>query len=175
MVRYDDTAFRKMRGEWVQLANLTLMIGVVGPGASALEAGSSLTLAELALVHEYGATIKHPSGAIIEIPERSFIRSTLMARRGDLAALQARVFKRILAGELTATAGLELIGEQCIAWIRQTIRDGLDPPLATETILAKKSTKPLIDHGQLINAIAYQVVAKGAAGAVATPPEAVAA
>jgi len=166
MVRYDDTAFRKMRGEWVQLANLTLMIGVVGPGASALEAGSSLTLAELALIHEYGTDT---------IPERSFIRSTLLARRGDLAALQVRVFKRILAGELTATAGLELIGEQCVAWIRQTIRDGLDPPLATETIIRKGSTKPLIDHGQLLNAIAYQVVAKGAAGAVATPPEAVAA
>lgn len=175
MVRYDDTAFRKMRGEWVQLANLTLMIGVIGPGASALEAGSSLTLAELALVHEYGARIEHPSGAIIEIPERSFIRSTLLARRGDLAALQARVFKRVLVGELTAKAALELIGEAAVGWIKQTIRDGVDPPLATSTILRKKSTKPLIDHGQLVNAIAYQVVEKGAAGAVATPPEAAAA
>ena len=85
MVRYDDTAFRKMRGEWVQVGQLTLMIGVVGPGASALEAGSSLTLAELALIHEYGTDT---------IPERSFIRSTLLARRGDLAAA-LRNFQRL--------------------------------------------------------------------------------
>ena len=87
MVRYDDTAFRKMRGEWVQLANLTLMIGVVGPGASALEAGSSLTLAELALIHEYGTDT---------IPERSFIRSTLLARRVEV------VVDRHQQGELRA-------------------------------------------------------------------------
>lgn len=165
MVKYDDTAFRRLRGEWVDLANLTLMIGVIGPGASELEEGSSLTLAELALVHEYGTDT---------IPERSFMRSTLLARRGDLAALQAKVFKRILARELTARAAMELIGEQCVSWIRAAIVAGIDPPLATATILRKGSTKPLIDHGQLYRAISYQVVDRKA-GAASKAPEAAAA
>lgn len=174
MVKYDDTAFRRMRGEWVDLASLTLVIGVIGPGASELEEGSSLTLAELALVHEYGATVKHPNGTIIEIPERSFMRSTLLARRGDLAALQVATFKRVLSRELTARAALELVGEQCVSWIRATIVAGIDPPNATSTILRKKSTKPLIDHGQLFRAISYQVVDRKA-GAASKAPEAAAA
>lgn len=165
MVKYDDSAFRKMRGEWVDLHNLTLMIGVIGPGASELEEGSKLTLAELALVHEYGTDT---------IPERSFLRSTLIARRGDLAALQVTVFKRVLARELTARAALELVGEQCVSWIRAAIVAGIDPPLATETILRKSSTKPLIDHGQLYRAISYQVVDRKA-GAASKAPEAAAA
>lgn len=165
MVKYDDTTFRKMRGEWVDLHNLTLVLGVIGPSASELEDGSKLTLAELALVHEYGTDT---------IPERSFLRSTLIARRGDLAALQVTVFKRVLARELTARAAMELIGEQCVSWIRAAIVAGIDPPLATETILRKSSTKPLIDHGQLYRAISYQVVDRKA-GAASKAPEAAAA
>ena len=53
-MKYDDAAFRRMRGEIATLASLTLKVGVVGPGASEFEEGSTMTLAELMLIHEYG-------------------------------------------------------------------------------------------------------------------------
>lgn len=161
-VKYDDTEFRRIRGELVTLAGLTLKIGIVGPGATSLESGSSLTLAELGLVHEYGAKIQR-DGYTIDIPERSWLRSTIIARRADIALLQAAVYREILAGKRTARSGLEIIGVQVVAWIREAIIAGIDPPLATSTILDKKSTKPLIDHGQLINSISFEVVAVAAA------------
>ena len=151
-MRYDDAAFRRMRGEIATLASLTLKVGVVGPGATALEEGSSMTLAELMLIHEYGTST---------IPARAPIAKTILARRRDIAELQVRMCKRILAGQLTARRGLELMGVQIVAWIKETIVAGLEPPNAPATIARKKSSKPLIDHGQLLNSIHYEVVEVG--------------
>ena len=148
-MKYDDAAFRRMRGEIATLAKLTLKVGVVGPGASELEEGSSMTLAELMLIHEYGTPT---------IPARAPIAKTMIARRRDIAELQVRMCKRILAGTLTARRGLELMGVQIVAWIKETIVAGLEPANAPSTIAAKKSSKPLVDHGQLLNSIHYEVV-----------------
>lgn len=140
----------------VELGNLELRVGILGPGASALEEGSSLTLAELGLIHEYGTS---------EIPERSFLRRTFIARRTDLAALKVQVFKRILMRELTPRAGLEAIGMQMVAWVQIAIVAGIAPALAPSTIAAKGSSTPLIDDAQLIRSITFEVREKGAAAA----------
>ena len=149
MPTYDDTAFRRMRGELVTLAGLTLKVGVVGPGASALEEGSSMTLAELMLVHEYGTDT---------IPARAPIAKTMYARRADIAALHIRAFKAVLSGEMDARKALGLIGVQVVAWIKETIRAGLTPPNAPSTIARKGSSTPLVDDGQLINSIHFEIV-----------------
>lgn len=158
MPRYDDATFRYLRGEIATLGTLGLRVGIVGPAASQVEDGSDLTLAQLGLIHEYGAVIIRGDGTRIEIPERSWLRSTLIAHREDLARLRIVVLKRVLAGTITARAAMEFLGEQVTAWIRARIVAGIDPPNATSTILAKGSTKPLIDHGQLYRAISYEVV-----------------
>lgn len=149
-VRKTDEKLRAIKEAILQLGKITLRVGIVGPGASTLEEGSSFTLAQLGLLHEFGSEDGR-------IPERSWFRSTLAARRTDLAALQVQVFKRVLAGELTPRAGLDVIGLQIVAWLKDAIRRGIKPELATETILRKGSTKPLIDDGQLINSIAWIV------------------
>lgn len=144
----DTARLDAIQDRLIELGGLTLRIGLVGPGASALEDGSGLTLAELGLLHEFGTK---------DIPERSWLRGTLAARRSDIAQLKVRVFRRILAGQVGARAGLEEIGLQIVAWIKAGIVAGIAPALATETILRKGSTKPLIDHGQLINSITFLV------------------
>lgn len=150
VVKVDTTRLRELNDRVLALGGLTLRVGIVGPGASTLEAGSSLTLAELGLLHEFGAP-----GA--DIPERSWLRSALAARRADIAALKVATFKRVLAGELQPRAALDLIGMQLVAWIKAGIVAGIKPDLATETILRKGSTKPLIDDGQFINSITWIV------------------
>lgn len=156
MARYDDSLFRYLRGELGTLGSLGLKVGIVGPAASQVEDGSDLTLAQLGLIHEYGAVIVR-GGFRIEIPERSWLRSTLIAHREDLAKLRIAVLKRVLSGGITARAAMEFMGEQVTAWIRARIVAGIDPPNATSTILRKGSTKPLIDHGQFYRAISYEV------------------
>ena len=148
VVRADTTKFRELSDRMVELGKLALRVGIVGAGATTLEEGSSLTLAELGLIHEFGTD---------EIPERAWMRGTLAAKRSEIAALKAATFKRILTGELAPRAALDLIGMQIVAWLKAGIVAGLKPDLATETILRKGSTKPLIDDGQFINSITWIV------------------
>ncbi len=141
---------RSMERDVVSLGKLRLRIGILGPGATELEEGSSLTLAALGAIHEYGA----PEAGI---PERSFIRSTMANRAGDLKALWASELRLVIARQKTPRQAMEEVGQQIVAWIKATIRAGIEPPLWEETVRRKGSSKPLIDHGQLINAITYEV------------------
>ena len=50
------------------------------------------------------------------------------------------------------------MGVQIVAWIKETIVAGLEPPNVPATIARKKSSKPLVDHGQLLNSIHFEVV-----------------
>lgn len=163
-VKYDDREYRRMRGEFAEFGRLQLRVGVLGPGATALEHGSSLTLAELMMIHEYGAVIER-DGVRIEIPARAPIAKTMVARRRDIAELQVQMYRRVLAGQLTARRALELLGVQVAAWIRETIRAGLTPPNAASTIARKKSSTPLVDHGQLINSVHFEVIEVAASNA----------
>jgi hypothetical protein len=108
-------------------------------------------LAEIGAVHEYGS-------ADGTIPERSWLRSTFRSRREDLAKMQARVTKAMLAGKITETQAMELLGQWAAGAVKQTIqRDGEFAPLAPATVEAKGSTRPLVDTGQLAQSIAYKV------------------
>lgn len=156
-MKYDDTMFRRLRGEVMELAGLGLKVGIVGPGATAVEDGSDLTLAELGLIHEYGAVMV-VKGTRIEIPERSWLRSTLIAHREDIAKMQVAMLKRVLGGKLTSRKLMEALGAQIVIWIQERIIAGIAPPNAASTIARKKSSKPLIDHGQLYRAITFEVV-----------------
>ena len=82
----------------------------------------------------------------------------MYARRADIAALQIRAFKAVLSGEMDARKALGLIGVKVVAWIKETIRAGLTPPNAPSTIERKGSSTPLVDDGQLINSIHFEIV-----------------
>lgn len=125
-------------------------VGIVGARANEVEEGSTLTLAQLGAIHEYGSSVE--PGAPGYVPERSFIRSTLAHRRADIATLVASECKAVLAGKRTPEAALEVVGMKVAAWIKLTVMsgEGVSPPLAESTIERKGSTRPLVDHGQLI-------------------------
>lgn len=131
-------------GEW------ELLVGFVGPGSLEIEEGSALTLAQLGAIHEFGSDVE--PGEIGYVPERSFIRSTLANRRADIARLTAEQMRAVLAGKRTAEQALDAIGMQIVAWIKLAVMsgDGIPPPLAESTIERKGSSRPLVDHGQLI-------------------------
>lgn len=143
-------ALRAIDQQVIGLGKLRLRVGIIGPGADQLEDGSDLTLAELGKIHEFGA----PAAGI---PERSFLRSTMAARASDLRALWATQLRAVIARQKTPRQALEEVGQQVVAWIQATIRAGIEPPLWEETMRRKGSSKPLIDHGQLINSITYLV------------------
>lgn len=141
-----------------KLAGLELRVGIVGPAANEIEEGTDKTLLWLGMLHEFGSNVG--PGEQGYVPERSFIRRTLHLRRQDIAAMVTREMRAILAGNRSADQALQAIGMQIVAWIKKEVMegDGIPPPLAESTIERKGSSRPLVDHGQLIaRGVNYEV------------------
>lgn len=116
-------------------------------------------LAYIGLIHEFGW---EPSN----IPERSWLRSTFVDRRREIAAMKARVAAGVISGALTAERAMSILGEFAVQLVKeQIIKHGpsIWEPLRPETIRrksrgGKRKEKPLIDTGQMLNAITYRIV-----------------
>jgi len=157
-VEYNGAKFAAL-GERLAAANgWQLKVGVVGPGAAAVEEDSDLTLAALALIHEYGTEDGH-------IPERAPLRKTLLAHRDEIAVLMRKIAFAIYRGG-DAEALLNELGAKIAGWVKLTIRAKLDPPNALSTIRRKGSSTPLVDDSQLINAYTWLVEQVGGVDAV---------
>ena len=120
---------------------------------------SDITIAELLTIHEFGAPQAN-------IPERAPIRKTLDQKKSDITQLQEKVYKQVIDGKTTVENGLELMGQDLKRKIQDTIRSGLTPPWAESTLQERLSrtskpiiaNTPLIDSGQLLRSIDYEVV-----------------
>jgi hypothetical protein len=110
---------------------------------------------ELAAIHEFGSPAAN-------IPERSFIRRTFREQKDKLDALLFKIAKGVVSDKTDLATGLNLLGQWAVAAIRKTITGGpgIPPPLKPATIARKKSTRPLVDTGQLVNSITY-ILTKG--------------
>lgn len=116
-----------------------------------------ITLGEVAVIQEFGDG---------KIPERSFLRSTFRKNRRDWRRFAFDQIREVLRGNITEEQMLNRLGLKIQADIRGTIVAGINPPLSPITIELRKkkrgtaSTKPLVDTGQLLNSINYEVVIK---------------
>lgn len=157
-------------------------VGVVG--AQAAESRGKMNMAELAAVHEFGSPKNR-------IPERSFIRSTLTANKEAYIALLRPLLVQLLDGTMVVKRLLGLWGIQAAADVKGRLIRGapIPPPLSKTTIeLRKKKAKqrseqkgdkklrtadgrflslkgvgmrPLIETGQLVASISYDVQMTG--------------
>lgn len=139
------------------VGRLRVRVGVLASrGGDAAHEGGDLSLVQLAAIHEFGS----PAAGI---PERSFIRSTFHTYAKDALRDKLTVLcKAALSGRMDPRVAIDLLGTWAVAEVRRTITAGkVRPPLAPSTIDAKGSSKPLVDTGQLVNAIAHEVVDEG--------------
>lgn len=140
-------------------------VGLLGDDA---REDGGLTNTELGLIHEFGA----PS---IGLPERSFIRSTFDAKQAEWIRLRDRLVGLVYDGKLTIEAALGLLGARASSDIKASITEGagIEPPNTPQVFMAKlarnrrgfNSTgappRVLVDTGQLVRAISWQVVLHG--------------
>lgn len=117
--------------------NVDVVVGVLGSAGE-----SEVTIAA---IHEFGSQDGH-------IPQRSFLRSTIDDRRGEIfdsLELQLKKVKpEIAAGR---------VGMQAVSMVRERIRDRISPALKPATIKRKGSDVPLIDSGRLLQSITSEV------------------
>lgn len=111
---------------------------------------NGLSVAQVAFWNEYGTE---------RIPERPFFRH---ANRllGNEMAYRLKGFSLEQSDKLVHDRTLHNIGEMAVNNLKQSVT-GLGihyPANVPATIKAKKSSKPLIDTGRLLNSPAYQVV-----------------
>jgi len=152
-------------------------VGVQGEQAAANHQHSELTLAQLAGIHEFGTVIHQPARRVkrtvgkgkkkrsveyargartIVIPARSSLRDTVDIYQEPIARREVLLSQGVLFGKFTLLGGLELFGMYVVGLIRQRMANGIPPPNRPSTIARKGSSKPLIDTGELRNAITWK-------------------
>lgn len=132
-----------------QLNHLQLVVGIPSDENSR-EESTSITNAELGAIHEFGAPEKN-------IPERSFMRSSASEEANNLGRLAKIQISECLRGETSAHDAFATVGVYLQGKIVDKITDGDFEPNTEATVKRKKSSKPLIDTGQLRGAITYEV------------------
>lgn len=149
VLKTNDLAWRLLKA---RLGELGALGGRVRVGVFGGEGEGGISLPELAAVHEYGTRDGR-------IPARSFIASTLRERKTEIAGLLSTLARDVIRGTGTPKSALERLGLQASSWVKQKIlRTSIPPPLAASTIKRKGSDRPLVDTGQLVAAITWQVV-----------------
>ena len=95
-------------------------------------------------VHEFGSPSKG-------IPQRSFLRSTIIENRRVYKKLFKKLSKKIIGGEINTNKALSLIGLQVQGDVIEKISSGISPALKS------REGTPLNDTGHLKQSITFQV------------------
>ncbi len=153
-VKVDDRVWREVKKQALSLDQMHVKVGVIdGKGAERRAAGGKFTLGEIAALHEFGQE------GVVE--ERSFLRKTLSDQQAKIGKFTASLWGKVMTNRLAPARALELLGAMVAGEVKLTITQDRvgGPDLAPSTIARKGSSKKLLDKGQLLGAISFEVVA----------------
>jgi hypothetical protein len=154
-----DRGYAKAKRELerAKAAEVIAKVGIFGDTTENQRTDGPLTNVEIGTVHEFGGG---------NVPERSFLRSTLRVNREKYKATIAAGVQAIAKGRATLHQVLEVVGMQAAHDVKARITQGagIPPPLAPATVAAKGSSRPLVDTGQLVNSITHRVERRGRGG-----------
>lgn len=106
-----------------------------------------ITMSSLAAIHELG----------LGVPKRAFIEPALQQNRGKYIKYAGKQITPIIRRRQTMNAAWQGLGVMAVADIQKYMITASFTPLAASTIARKGSSKPLIDTGQMRQAITYRV------------------
>lgn len=128
-----------------------------------------LTIAKYARWNNYGTYMHDEDGQKTgSIPPRPFFTKGFFFQKylEERPRLAKQLLKQICSGKISANTAAELIGMKAVSQVRDAIRTGPWAPNAPSTMArklkkskGKKASliKPLIDTGDMINAVTYKV------------------
>ncbi|USK71759.1 hypothetical protein [Peribacillus asahii] len=94
----------------------------------------------------------------VNIPERSFIRSTFDENERDWSEFIEDQIEKLLSLEITAEQLFERLGALIVGEIQKKMTDIRTPANAALTVANKGSSNPLIDTGELRRHVTWKVV-----------------
>jgi hypothetical protein len=106
------------------------------------------SVAEVAVYNEYGTETA---------PPRPFFRNAVDKYGDEWAPAIGKLLKR---NDMDVVRTLQMTGEAIKGQVQQSIKDTNHPPLAESTIKRKGFEKPLIDTGQMLDSVEYQIDVK---------------
>lgn len=89
-------------------------------------------------------------------PSRPFMRKTYDRRKRQTEKLMDKYALLVMDGRLTIKQALSTMGEIYVGFIKDQIRNGSWAPNAPSTMKMKKSSRPLIDSGEMIGATTHK-------------------
>jgi len=96
------------------------------------------------IVHEFGS----PK---VGIPERSYLRTTVVEKKGEYKRLFRKLASRIVKGSMDTKKALGIVGLQVQTDVQAKITDIETPPLQ------RREGNPLVDTGHLRQSITFEV------------------
>lgn len=144
-----DMGMKDVEERFRALSKGSVVVGY--PGDGPMHEGGEMTVAALAIVHEYGVPDQN-------IPSRPFMRKTWEGNKGDTKKKAQLAFGSVIRGRWTPREALSRMGLDYEDKIRATIDNGNFKPLKPATVAAKGSSKPLIDTGDLRRRVTSKVV-----------------
>lgn len=127
----------------------------------------------LAAIHEYGCNIPvtpkmraylhhkglhlSPNTTVIKIPERSFLRTGHDTHIDDVLKKADLMLGQVIDGKMSEEQLLDFIGLTLSTKIKTYARDLSSPPNHPFTKEQKGSSNPLVDTGNMIEGISFEV------------------
>ena len=149
----------RLRKGFQELKRLHVLVGVPEKTATlGREIGDSNAV--LAAIHENGSPARG-------IPPRPFLRPSLDAKKGELAGFLKSHAASVLDGKEKPEICYTAVGMYAQALVKDYLRDSANfEPLKPATLASRKrrgftGEKPLIETGQLLNSINFDVRARG--------------
>lgn len=110
-----------------------------------------LSMPQIAAANEFGAP---------GVPARPFMSTSFDENKAQINLAVLGEYRKILDGKSTTKKSLGILGQFMVGMIQRKIRSIYFPPNSARTIAIKKSSKPLIDFGQMIQSVREKVVIK---------------
>lgn len=123
----------------------------VAVGILAGDASNGEQLVVRAVCNEYGTE---------DIPERSFMRTSFDENVGKIKSDMDQQAGLVMEGKSTVRSALATIGRRHQDRIKRKIGSNIQPPNHPETVRRKKSSRTLIDKGEMLNGVHYVVRGK---------------
>lgn len=153
-----DLGWKKFVRDMNRLHKLSVAVGLPegedvkartskGSGRKPFTKMSDLVL--VGAVHEFGAPNRG-------IPERSWLRSAFDRNRQRIEHVLDQALDHVMTGRFDVQQALSLVGESFTNVVKRNFLK-ITPALSDKTIKRKKSSKPLIDSGQMRASITWVI------------------
>lgn len=143
----NDAKYKKIEKELLKFMKGWVLVGLFDGEE---HQNSKATVAQIGFYHEFGVSK-------INLPERSWMRSWFDINRDKINKLILKMINMIKERKITAVNALNRIGEWAVGELKESILKLKSPALKISTIIKKGSSNPLIDTGQMINSIRYEI------------------